>query len=122
MCLRVDANGYGSGAGTYVSVFVGLMRGEHDNKLKWPFQGDITIQLLNQKEDQEHVENTVNFGDHAIAGGSAARVTSGRRAAKGRGKAQFISHTVVESTTGTTQYLHNNCLRWRVTNIVVYSV
>ena len=33
----------------YVSVFVHLMRGEHDDKLKWPFQGDITIQLLNQK-------------------------------------------------------------------------
>ena len=122
MCLSVAANGYGSGAGTHVSVRVCLMRGEHDDKLKWPFQGDIPIQLLNQKQDQEHVEYTSDFGDEAIAYGSAARVTSGERATKGRGIFQFISHTKVESPTWTAQYLHNDCLKWRVANIVVHSV
>ena len=39
MCLGVDANGDGDGAGTHVSVFVTIMRGEHDDKLTWPFRG-----------------------------------------------------------------------------------
>ena len=119
MCLRVDANGAGNGAGTHVSVYVFLMRGEHDKKLKWPFQGDITIQLLNQKRNQEHVEHTIHFDGKDRA---ANRVTSGERAIKGWGNARFITHTRVESTSGTTQYLHNDCLKWRVTNIVVHSV
>ena len=37
MCLRVYADGNDDGKGTHVSVFVRLMRGEHDNYLKWPF-------------------------------------------------------------------------------------
>ena len=69
MCLSVDANGDGPCAGTYVSVFVFLMRGEHDDKLKWPFRGTITFQLVNQKRDQEHAEGTINFGDRAVADG-----------------------------------------------------
>ena len=122
MCLRVNANGSGNGAGTHVSVGVCLMRGEHDDRLKWPFQGNITIQLLNQKKDQEHLAKTIPFDDNAIAGGYAARVTSGEYATKVLGRHQFISHTAVQSTTVTTQYLHNDCLKCRVTNIVVHSV
>ena len=45
MCLRVDANGNGKGEGTHVSVFVCLMKGEFDDKLKWPFCGDVTVKL-----------------------------------------------------------------------------
>ena len=129
MCLIVDANGHGNGAGTHLSMFVHLMRGEHDNKLNWPFQGDITIQLLNQKQEEEHVEKTLYFDDKAIAGGCADRVTSGEYGG-GWGYDQFISHTAVVSITAhyggtewrTTQYLHNDCLKWRVSNIVVHSV
>ena len=121
MSLRVDANGAGSGAGTHVSMGVCLMRGEHDDKLKWPFRGDITIQLLNQMSDQEHVEHTISFDYNAILNGFAARVTSGEYG-KGWVYIQFISHTAVKSTTRTTQYLHNDCLKWKVTNIVVHSV
>ena len=57
MCLMVFANGYGDGAGTHLSVYVYLMKGEHDDKLTWPFRGDITIQLVNQYKGQDHVEN-----------------------------------------------------------------
>ena len=50
MCLRVTANGQGSGKGTHITVGVYLMNGEYDDQLVWPFRGDITIQLLNQNE------------------------------------------------------------------------
>lgn len=35
--------------GGTVSVYVNLMRGEHDDHLKWSFHGDITVHLLNQR-------------------------------------------------------------------------
>ena len=44
-----------------MSVFVHLMRGEYDSMLKWPFRGDITIQLVNHNNDQDHNEKTVTF-------------------------------------------------------------
>ena len=47
MCLCVYANGTGDGRGTHVSVFAHLMKGEFDDHLKWPFLGNVTIQLLN---------------------------------------------------------------------------
>ena len=122
MCLRVDANGNGKGAGTHVSAFMYLMRGEHDDQLKWPFQGDITVQLLNQMSDLKHIEMTIHFNDAAIPSGVSARVTSGECAKEEWGFCKFTPHGVVESTTGTIQYLHNDCLKWRVTNIVVHSV
>ena len=122
MCLRVYANGIGSGAGTHISVYLCLMRGEHDDNLKWPFQGDITIQLLNWKRDQKHLEHTIDFGDAAMVLGYAARVTSGEIATNGWGNAELISYTAVESTTKTTQYLYNDSLKWRVAKIVVHSV
>ena len=45
MCLKVDVNGYGDRKGTHVSVFVHLMKGVFDDALKWPFCGDVTVQL-----------------------------------------------------------------------------
>ena len=61
MCLRVDANGYGDGKGTHVSVFVYLTRGEFDDLLKWPFRGDVTIQL--KKNDPPHHQMIILLND-----------------------------------------------------------
>ena len=86
MCLRVEANGYGSGKATHVSVFVCLMRGEYDDQLKWPFRGDITIQLLNQSRDEGHWEKTFAFDVSASGGDENAGRVVGRERARGYGK------------------------------------
>ena len=88
----------------------------------WPFRGYITIQLVNHSNDHSHCEKTVDFSDAAVASGSANRVTKGETATKGRGYGQFISHTDVESSTETRRYIDNDCLTFRITNIVVHSV
>jgi len=58
MCLRVFATGTGKGEGTHVSVYLHLMKGPHDDKLKqsrhWPLRGTFTIELLNQLNDSDH--------------------------------------------------------------------
>ena len=62
MRLRVDANGNGDRKVTHVSVFVCLMRGEFDDLLKWPFRGDVTIQL--KKNDPPHYQKILPLDDN----------------------------------------------------------
>ena len=119
MCLRVDANSSGSGKATYVSVFVFLNRGEYDDQLKWPFRGDITIQLLNQSRDEGHREETVPFDDR-VGDDVAGRVVGEERATKGWGYDQFIAH--IELKTENKEYLKNDCLKFRISKIVVTSI
>jgi hypothetical protein len=50
MCLEVHCNGKNMDKGSHVSLFVNLIQGEYDEQLKWPFCGEVTIQLLNQED------------------------------------------------------------------------
>ncbi len=112
MCLKVCANGGGAGAGTHVTCSIFLMAGAFDNHLRWPFQGAVTAQLLNQREDSSHNTNTINF-DTALR--SADRVTCGKRASAGRLSSQFIPHSELGyNATTNCQYLINDCLYFRV--------
>ena len=63
MCIKVYANGNGDGdsLGSCVSVFVYLMRGNNDDCLPWPFTGTVTIELLNQLEDKNHISRSTRF-------------------------------------------------------------
>jgi len=47
----------------HVSVTYLLMRGEFDDHLTWPFQGDVNIQLVNQlAEDRGHFTKSIHLG------------------------------------------------------------
>ena len=77
MCLSVEQSLYSTR--DYLSVWFQLMRGEFDNNLSWPFQGQITFQLTNQLEDKGHYQRGVsltNCNDPAVIN----RVTTGDRA------------------------------------------
>lgn len=63
LCIRVAPQGLGTGEGSHVSIHTYLMRGEYDDTLRWPFRGDITIQLLNQLGDECHHEQTTSFNE-----------------------------------------------------------
>lgn len=63
ICIRVAPQGLGNGEGTHVSIHTYLMKGEYDDNLRWPFRGDVTIQLLNQLGDECHHEQTTYFND-----------------------------------------------------------
>ncbi len=62
-----------------------LMRGEFDHLLKWPFEGSITFEILNQLEDGEHLRITAVFiGTQLacrVADGDIAEKRSGERSA-----------------------------------------
>ena len=61
MCIKVFPEGNNKGKDTHVSIYIYMMKGEHDDTLKWPFRGDITIQLLNQLGDECHHEVIISF-------------------------------------------------------------
>ena len=87
-CVDVYPQGNGSGKGTHVSVYTHLMKGQFDDHLKWPFRGEITIQIVNQDGDHDHVEKTIDYDDEA-PDGIAGRVT-GKNKASGRGFPEFL--------------------------------
>ena len=116
MCLSVLPNGLGNGRATHVSVFCHLERGEYDDQLKWPFHGDITIQLLNQSRDEGHRKKTVPYDR---ASDSNGRVV-GKERGSGWGCHTFIAHT--QLSTENKEYLKNDCLKFRILEIIVKSI
>ena len=47
-----------------MSVYAYLMKGEHDSVLDWPFRGDVIVELINWKEDKNHLSHTNVFNQH----------------------------------------------------------
>ena len=54
----------GDGSRSHLSVYAQLMRGEYDNELEWPFEGDIRVELLNWRADKNHHSDTIDFNRH----------------------------------------------------------
>ena len=105
MCLKVYANGCGAGRGTHVSVYTCLVHGEFDSRLKWPFRGTVTIQLVNQLEDKEHHTETICYTDGS----------HGERTYSGWGSTKFISHAELDlSKANNRQYLKDDCLSFHI--------
>ena len=117
MCLAVYANGDGNSGGTHISVHCYLMRGEYDDHLRWPFQGSIAVQLLNQLQDKEHSSKLIEFGSDCSAA-STSRVRIVDKAAHGRGKSKCFPHSELGyNRAKNCQYLKDDCLYFRVTLI-----
>ena len=105
MDIDAYANGTGSGKDTHVSVYVYLLKGDNDDKLSWPFVGEVTITLLNQLEDKNHFSKTVNIlaEDKMKAGIYDVDYS------------KFIRHSKLGyNTNKNTQYLKDDTLYFRV--------
>ena len=115
MCLNVYPNGFGSGNGTHVSVFICLMKGDNDDNLKFPFKGCIVVSLLNQVEDQNHPTGEPWSPEDNIPEDTSGHVTTGERCSKSWGKPQFIPPEDLNyNSDKNCQYLKNDCFFFRV--------
>jgi len=56
MCARLYLNGDGIGAGTHMSLFFVMMRGQYDAVLSWPFTMRVTLKLLDQSGRGNHLQ------------------------------------------------------------------
>ena len=118
--LRVDANGFASGKDTHISVGVRLMKGEYDETLNWPLNSEITIQLLNWREDKAHVEMIVDHYNAPIA--YRTRVIDEGTAPGSLLEPQVIPHKDLEyNADNNTEYLHNDTLCFRVSKVIIHT-
>ena len=98
-----------------------MMKGEFDSHLKWPFKGEITVELVNQKvggKDYEEKPVETDRERHVVF----QRVTEGERAERGWGLPEFISHAGLYKPEEGKEYLLNDTLIFRVTKVEVTSV
>ena len=92
------------------------MQGPFDNDLKWPFYGEITIQILNQARDDHHVKKTIVYDDKT-PNTAADRVVGKVRSEKGRGHTQFLAHDALSLRE--TQYLKDNHFIVRIVKVLL---
>ena len=114
ICLRIYANGFGSGEGTHVSVYVYFMRGEFDDSLKWPFRGVISFRLLDHLNDEDNITVSLTY-DNKGDDSDCSRVTEGERAKRGRGRSKLIAHNELEP-----KYLQKDSLLFQIHKVELH--
>ena len=127
LSLLVYPNGRDKWKSKYVSLFVHLMKGDNDDRLPFPFRGDILVQIVNWRENKNHAERLVEFNEKTDPRGEyGARVTglagllSGRQY-RGYGYPNFLSHKFLEfDRSRNTQYVSDDdTVRVRIMKITV---
>ena len=115
VCLVVYPNGTEYVKGSHVSIHVGLLKGEHDDQLAWPLELDVTIELLNWREDKGHHEQTVTMNSEYY------RMTK-NVIKMSPCNIHFIHHSLLPYNNSTnTEYLQNNSLRLRANTATIHS-
>ena len=112
--LGLWPNGGGNGKGTHVSVYVFSLKSDHDAELKFPVKFTITLQLLNQHRDQDHHTRDIQceIKTREMIGSVFWNVGADYT---------FIPYAALEWNRGKqNQYLKDDCLRIRITKIVVH--
>ena len=120
MCLKITATCWNDG----ISLLIHVLKGEFDSHLKWPFKGEITVQLINQAEGGKHYEcKPVEIGNATCDGYDTVfkRWTEHDRSSVGWGMKKFISHADLYKPEEGKEYLKNDTLKFRVTKAVVTS-
>ena len=102
MRIQVCPNGNSDGKGTHVSVFMELISGKNDKKIKWPFTGRISIELMDQLADECHYCKSMHF----------EAVDNARVHGKVWGHPSYISHSELQNSK--TRYLKDNTLYFRI--------
>ena len=101
----------------HIGIFARLLRGQHDDNLVWPFQASIVVELVNWRKNANHHSHTISFNECTPIE-CKSQVTEGEQAPSGWGTPTFISYSSLGKRN--TKYLQDDCLRFRVKEIVVY--
>ena len=97
--------GNGSGEGSHISVYIRLLPGEYDALLKWPFEGEITLSLLDQSTEtrqRRHITQSFSPDPNWKSFQRPTKTTN----TLGFGYPQYMSHRGLESSS----YVKENCL------------
>ena len=118
MCVQFYPNGFQVAKSTHVSLFVCIMQGEYDNHVKWPFRGEIIIQIVNQAGDHSHIEKVIPYSDET-PDDTAGRVTDKERA-KGWCFLKIITLENIDyNCVKDTQYFKDGTVVVRVVKVII---
>ena len=96
-----------------MSVYVQIIKGEYDDILPWPYKGAITFEIINWKDDSNHVKHTIPFNAvDAIAGGHGKKP-------KGEDDNKAWGYSKALSYYSNSQYIKNGILFIRLSNITL---
>lgn len=121
LCLKAYPNGYGNAKRTHLSWFIYLMKGEFDASLVWPFSGSITVQLINWIDEDKHSKEKTAVFDSNSDTTANSRVGVGYTAAQGVGFIKFVALKELYNPATGVEYLQNDCLKFKVSSIEVFS-
>ncbi|EDO37750.1 predicted protein [Nematostella vectensis] len=88
--------GNGSGEGTHLSLYIRLLPGEYDSLLPWPFEGQITLTLLDQSTDKR-AKRHISQSFSPDPNWKSFQRPSKNSTSLGFGYPQFVSHRGLES-------------------------
>ncbi|XP_064383411.1 TNF receptor-associated factor 6-like [Halichondria panicea] len=108
MVLKVLPYGDQDGCGTHLSVYIYIIKGEYDHQLKWPFLGQVSITLVDQRLERhktnvmavtrENSDNIARRYNNTLTGGL--------------GYPTFIEYKYLSPN-----YLKDDCLVFRIDDI-----
>lgn len=120
MCLVVYPNGCGSGLRKWVSIYVSLVKGENDDSLRWPFTGQVTVEVRNQVKNMFHVQHTITLDGRTDATcDTRKRIRDGYLADMNMGTEKFVVQDLLspQRLFPERKYLKNDCLEVWVTRV-----
>ena len=109
MVVSVYPDGF-DGNGAHLSVFVQIRRGEFDDQLQWPFNGEVTIQTFNRKTDQWSQSVTIELRKSCVDEDVIKKPPRYGNAEQGYKK--YLSHSVLQGT-----FLTHDSISFRVISV-----
>ena len=85
-----------------IGAYLCLVEGENDDQLSWPVKVFVTLELLNQAGNDNHLQRCI-----------ALKFTKGDRVEKDINES-LIMYAVLEKTGDNLKYLLNDCLKFRI--------
>ena len=94
--LRVDPDGDQTRRNRYLSLYVGIMKGDYDAILPWPFREQVTFSVIDQQPDAAQRKNVVSVVEPNERPGFSCRPTVEQNP-KLFGFRRLISHKVLQT-------------------------
>ena len=112
---KMNIVAYPNSSSTHLSVGITILRGEFDDQLKWPFNGEVIIQAYNRTEERWSTELSV------VLNRRVSQLDVVRKRVDSLSYACyamiFLSHSELES-----DYAQDiNIIRFRVTNVRIFN-
>ncbi len=111
MVLNVYPYGNQGGYGTHLSLYIYIVKGEYDQQLKWPFLGEVTVTLVDQRLGK-HTTDTLRY-TRANSKEGARRFNNTLTGALGWSK--FIELKYLNPN-----YLKDDCFVFRINDSQIY--